>query len=132
MGGADKIAFVRSPVASYWRGRVYDTFDTEANDGLGLWYSTVTDNRRFRSLLSGAGRTDESDRYLQTYFVQDDLGSNLLTGYEPVAIAVPRDNRGRINLAPGSTYQVVSEQPDTDPDILQRDRAEWINKEYGV
>ena len=132
MGGADKIAFVRSPVASYWRGRVYDTFDAEANDGLGLWYSPVTDNRRFRSLLSGAGRTDESDRYLKTYFVQDDLGSNLLTGYEPVAIAVPRDNRGRINLTPGSTYQVVSEQPDTDPDILRRDRAEWINKEYGV
>jgi len=132
LGGADKIAFVRSPVASYWRGRVYDTFDTEANDGLGLWYSTVTDNRRFHSLLSGTGRTDGSDRYLQTYFVQDDLGSNLLTGYEPVAIAVPRDNRGRINLTPGSTYQVVSEQPDTDPDILQRDRAEWINKEYGV
>ena len=132
MGGADKIAFVRSPVASYCRGRVYDTFDTEANDGLGLWYSTVTDNRWFRSLLSGTCRTDGSDRYLQTYFVQDDLGSNLLTGYEPVAIAVPRDNRGRINLTPGSTYQVVSEQPDTDPDILQRDRAEWINKEYGV
>jgi len=64
LGGADKIAFVRSPVASYWRGRVYDTFDPEANDGLGLWYSTVTDSRRFRSLLSGAGRTHESDRYL--------------------------------------------------------------------
>jgi hypothetical protein len=92
----------------------------------------VTDSRRFRSLLSGAGRTHESDRYLQTFFVQHDLGSNLLTGYEPVAIAVPRNNRGRIDLTPGSTYQVVSEQPEIDPDILRRDRTGWVKKEYGA
>jgi len=82
--------------------------------------------------LSGAGRTHESDRYLQTFFVQHDLGSNLLTGYEPVAIAVPRNNRGRIDLTPGSTYQVVSEQPEIDPDILRRDRTGWVKKEYGA
>ncbi|MCI0873476.1 MAG: transglutaminase domain-containing protein [Chloroflexi bacterium] len=132
LGGADRIAFIRSPVASYWRGRVYDTFDPGANDGLGLWYSTITDDRQFRSLFARAGHTHESQRYLQTYFVQYDLGSNLLTGYEPIAIAVPRDNRGRIDLTPGSTYQVVSEQPETDPDILRRDRAGWIKKEYGT
>ncbi|MCZ6539050.1 MAG: transglutaminase-like domain-containing protein [Chloroflexi bacterium] len=132
LGGEDKVAYVRSPVASYWRGRVYDTFDPDANDGLGLWYSTITDDRQFRSLFSRGGHASENNRYLQTYFVQDDLGSNLLTGYEPIAIAVPRDNRGRINLTPGSTYQVVSEQPETDPDILRRDRAEWIEQEYGA
>ena len=132
IGGQDRIVFVRSPVASYWRGRVYDTFDPAANDGFGLWYSTLDDDRRFRSLFERRGHTNEADRYLQTYFVQSDLGSNLLTGYEPVAIAVPRDNRGRIDLTAGSTYQVVSQQPETDPDILRRDRAEWIKKEYGT
>jgi len=131
-GDTDKIAFVRSPVASYWRGRVFDTFDPDANDGLGLWYSTIKEDRQFRSLFARAGQTHESDRYLQTFFVQGDMGSNLLTGYEPVAIAVPRDNRGRMDLTEGSTYQVVSEQPETDPDILRRDRAEWIKKEYGT
>lgn len=132
LGGGDKVAFVRSPVASYWRGKVYDSFDAEAGDGLGLWYSTVNDDRKFRALLSGGADATERGRYLQTYFVQEDLGTNLLTGYEPLAAAVPRDNRGRINLSPGSTYQVVSKQPETDPDILRRDRTEWIRKEYGA
>ena len=131
LGGGDKVAFVRSPVASYWRGQVYDTFDARENDGLGLWYSTVNDDRRFRSLYGRSGRADEDDRYLQTYFVQEAMGSNLLTGYEPKAIAVPRDSRGRVNLTPGSTYQVVSEQPETDPIILREDRSGWVKSEYG-
>ncbi|MDA1280349.1 MAG: transglutaminase-like domain-containing protein [Chloroflexi bacterium] len=132
IGGGDRIAYVRSVVASYWRGRVYDTFDAGANDGLGLWYSTADDDRRLGSLFSRSADGTESGRYLQTYFIQDDLGNTLLTGYEPLAIAVPRDNRGRLILSPGSTYQVVSKRPETDPDILRRDRTEWIGKEYGV
>jgi transglutaminase-like putative cysteine protease len=132
LGGGDKVAFVRSSVGSYWRGRVYDTFDPAENDGQGLWYSTVTDDRRFRSLFGRSGRTDGENRYLQTYFVQDDLGTNLLAGYEPSAIAVPRDSRGRLNLTAGSTYQVVSEQPETDPEILRKDRSGWIKKEHGA
>ncbi len=132
LGGGEKIAFVRSSVASYWRGRTYDTFESEANDGLGLWYSTVDDDRRFQSLFGQSSDAAATDRYLQTFFLQQDLGSDLLTGYEPLAIAVPRDNRGRISLTPGSTYQVVSKQPETDPDILRRDRAEWVSREYGV
>ncbi|MEE8045632.1 MAG: transglutaminase domain-containing protein [Dehalococcoidia bacterium] len=126
------VAFVRSSVASYWRGRVYDTFDADGNDGLGLWYSTIDDKRRFRSLFDNSDGSSDRDRYLQTYFVKDDLGSNLLTGYEPLAVAVPRDRHGQISLTPGSTYQVVSKQPETDPDILRRDQGEWIRKEYGA
>jgi transglutaminase-like putative cysteine protease len=132
LGGGERVAFVRSPVASYWRGRVYDTFDPEANNGQGLWYSTIADDRQFRSLFSRQDNHNERDRYLQTYFLQDDLGNNLLTGYEPIAIAVPRDNRGRMDLSAGTTYLVVSKQPETDPDILRRDRGEWVKKEYGA
>ena len=132
IGGGDRIAFVRSSVASYWRGRTYDTFDPQANNDLGLWYSTKQDDRQFQSLYGQSSDAAAHDRYLQTYFIQQDLGTNLLTGYEPLAIAVPRDNRGRMSLTPGSTYQVVSKQPETDPDILRRDRAEWVSKEYGV
>jgi transglutaminase-like putative cysteine protease len=132
IGGGDRIAYVRSAVASYWRGRTYDTFDPEANDELGMWYSTTKDDRQFQSLYGQSADAAEHDRYLQTYFLQQDLGNNLLTGYEPLAISVPRDNRGRMNLTPGSTYQVVSKQPETDPDILRRDRGEWIGREYGT
>jgi transglutaminase-like putative cysteine protease len=132
IGGGDRVAYVRSAVASYWRGRVYDTFDPEANSDLGMWYSTVEDDRRFRGILSNGRDSKDTDKYLQTWFLQQDLGTNILTGYEPLAIAVPKDNRGRISLTPGSTYQVVSKQPETDPDILRRDRAEWISKEYGT
>jgi transglutaminase-like putative cysteine protease len=132
LGGGDRVAFVRSPVASYWRGRTYDTFDPEANSDLGLWYSTVRDDRQFQSLYGQSADAAEHNRYLQTFFVQQDLGTNILTGYEPLAIAVPRDNRGRMSLTSGSTYQVVSKQPETDPDILRRDQAEWVSREYGT
>lgn len=132
IGGGDRIAYVRSAVASYWRGRTYDTFDPQANNDLGMWYSTTDDDRQFQSLYGQSADAASHDRYLQTYFLQQDLGNNVLTGYEPLAIAVPRDNRGRMSLAPGSTYQVVSKQPETAPDILRRDRAEWVSREYGV
>ncbi len=132
IGGGASVAFVRSSVASYWRGRTYDTFDPKANDNLGMWYSTIKDDRKFQSLFGQSADATQQDRYLQTYFLQQNLGTNLLTGYEPLAIAVPRDNRGRMSLTPGSTYQIVSKQPETDPDILRRDRAEWVSREYGV
>jgi hypothetical protein len=128
-GEVGDIAYVRSSIGSYWRGKVYDTFDADGNDGLGLWYSTITDQRRFRGLFANSGDSQDHDRYLQTFFVKDDLGSNILTGYEPLAVAVPRDRYGHISLTPGSTYQVVSKQPETDPDILRPDQAEWIRKE---
>lgn len=104
IGGDERIAFVRSSVASYWRGRVYDTFDPAANGNQGLWYSTITENRRLHSIFAKPDDRNESNRYLQTWFVQEDLGSNILTGYVPLAIAVPRDNRGRVSLTAGSTY----------------------------
>ena len=132
IGGGDRVAFVRSSVASYWRGRTYDTFDPSMNNDLGMWYSTIDDDRKFQSLFGQSSDAAEHDRYLQTYFLREDLGTNLLTGYEPLAIAVPRDSRGRMSLTPGSTYQVVSKQPETDPDILRRDRAEWVERAYGV
>ena len=132
VGGGDRVAFVRSAVASYWRGRVYDTFDPSASEDLGMWYSTIDDDHKYRGLFNQRNNAKSSDRYLQTYFIQQDLGSNLLTGYEPIAAAMPRDNRCQISLTPGSTYQVVSKQPETDPDILRRDRAEWVSREYGT
>ena len=132
VGGGDRVAFVRSAVASYWRGRVYDTFDPSASDDLGMWYSTIDDGHKYRGLFNQKNNAKSTDRYLQTYFIQEDLGSNLLTGYEPLAAAVPRDNRGQISLTPGATYQVVSKQPETDPDMLRRDRAEWVSREYGT
>ncbi len=132
IGGGDRVAFVRSSVASYWRGRTYDTFDPKANDDLGIWYSTLDDDRKFQSLFGQSSDATAHDRYLLTFFLQDDLDTNLLTGYGPLAIAVPHDNRWRMSLTPGSTYQVVSKQPETDPDILRRDRGEWISREYGV
>ena len=132
MGGGERVAYVRSSVTSYWRGMLYDTFDPKANDGLGMWYSTVQNDHKYRGLFNQKNRSEDLNRYLQTYFIQEDLGSNLLTGYEPIAAAVPRDNRGQISLSPGSTYEVVSKQPETDPDILRRDKGEWVSKEYGT
>ena len=132
IGGGDRIAYVRSSVASYWCGRTYDTFDPTMNYDLGMCYSTVEDDRKFQSLYGQSSDAAAHDRYYQTYFLQEDLRTNILTGYEPLAIAIPRDNRGRMSLTPGSTYQVVSKQPETDPDILRRDHAEWVSREYGV
>ena len=128
--GDETVAYVRSAIASYWRRAVYDTFDPESLDGRGMWYSTMPDRRRLASLFSRPEDAPEDVRYLQTVFVQRDLGSDFLAGYEPVAIAIPRDRYGRPVARAGTTYQVVSGEPPFSQDDLRLDRRGYAASEF--
>ncbi|MBI2965050.1 MAG: hypothetical protein HYY34_02470 [Chloroflexi bacterium] len=127
------VMYVRSPVASYWRGRTYDQFDPAAGaDGQGQWLASgkeqtdglppATQRRRPRS--------EDDTRYLQTFFIHHDVGETVLAGYEPVAAAVPRGEDDRPALTDGATYQVVSSQPPLSTDRLRNDRSRWVDQRY--
>ena len=93
---------------------INEVFDNNPPKAKALWLDkdlkkqivNILDHK-YKGLFNQKSSASDTDRYLQTYFVQEDLGSNVLTGYEPIAAAIPRDRYGRISLTPGSTYQVV-------------------------
>ncbi|MEX0763042.1 MAG: transglutaminase domain-containing protein [Dehalococcoidia bacterium] len=129
--GEGTVAFVRSSVSSYWRNQVFDTYVSDSGGGNERWYSTLPEHWR-RSSSNYSNRTGDSEdlRYLQTYFVQQDLGGTILTGYEPRRLTVARDRTGNPDVAAGSTYQVVSARPETSAEALREDRGDWMAHEY--
>ncbi len=126
------VAYIRSAVASYWRGNVYDSFDSPAVGGEGEWLATLPDRRRLGSLFARPGSDGEDDRYLQTFFMQQGLGSGFISGYEPLSISIPRDEQGLPTASNGATYQVVSGRPAITAEELRQDRAGWIASEFGT
>ncbi len=126
------VAFIRSGVASYWRGAVYDSFDAPAIGGDAEWLTTLPDRRRLGSLFARPDGEDDDERYLQTFFMQQGLGPQFITGYEPLSLSVPRDSRGLPNVGEGATYQVVSGRPAITADELRQDTAGWAATEFGV
>lgn len=91
----DAIMYVRSGVSSYWRGRTYDKFETnDGAAGLGKWYATAQDDSvPDRPIVPSRYDSDAEDRYLQTFFPQVALNDEVLTGYEPVAASLPRNDK---------------------------------------
>jgi len=131
--GDEVMAYVRSPVASYWRGRVYDTYRVPEEGGAGQWFATEHDERYRGSVFRVPRETGEEDqRYLQTFFAERDFGGEVLAGYEPLAIAVPRDSGLAPVIKSGTVYQVVSMQPKTSPSGLRADRTRWQGKEFAT
>ncbi|MCH8223134.1 MAG: transglutaminase domain-containing protein [Chloroflexi bacterium] len=129
---AEAVLYVRSAVSSYWRGRTYDQYDSnDGPEGFGKWYATVQDSLGPDRLIAPRGDdSDASDRYLQTFFSKTHLGDEVLTGYEPVAAALPRDDNYRPFIEAGDTYQIVSKEPGFDGDELAEDRSVWKGQEY--
>ncbi len=144
LGGDGRIVMrVRSPVASYWRAAAFDTFDPGWLEGAeqggaerigtlsGSWLATYDDDRPYASLFArrrtGEG---EGDKYLQTFFIQSDVGGELMTGYNPVSVTAPRDSNLEPLIKKGTTYQVVSRQPDASSDDLRRDRAAYQGPDF--
>jgi hypothetical protein len=127
---SDVVAFVRSPVASYWRGDTLDTY-VPVDGGSGRWITTFNQQQRLTpTVFSGQADSTDDTRYVQTYFLQQDIGQPL-TGYSPVAWALPWDQGDKRGLEAGETYQVVSETPMFTADDLRIDRAGALRHEYG-
>jgi len=131
--GGGVVAYVRSPVASYWRGTVYDTYrEGEADDGE-HWFATKRDDRRRGSILRALpAMAEDEQRYLQTFFAQRDLGDEILAGYEPLAVAIAHDSGREAEVGDGTVYQVISRQPEMSADSLRADRTLWQGREYAA
>lgn len=130
----ETVMYVRSPVASYWRGRTYDTFNPGADGGPGEWTSVRKDESSGLPPpeLLRRPRNEEDTRYLQTFFLHQDTGGTLLAGYEPLAVAIERDEQWKPVIGAGSTYQVISSQPPLSSDSLRNDRSRWLDSRYST
>ena len=129
------VMHVRSPVASYWRAAAFDTYSPSSVDrepGSGGWFATIDDDLPYASPYQSRQRAPEGERYLQTFFIKSDVDGEILTGYDPISVLVPRDGRLRPVVEDGTTYQVVSRRPESSADALRNDRTEWQGPEYAL
>ena len=118
--GDTPLMYVRSRVASYWRGAVLDEYD-----GSG-WLPSVANltlsDRGRGGVLFDDSRTGTANLYPQTYYLLVDQPNALFTGYEPGRVYLPDPTRP--SLARGTVYRVVSPLPRLRPAPLRLDRAD--------
>ena len=104
---------VRSPVASYWRGNVYDTFDgvTWLPDSSNL--SQEAGRGTYRRFGGERQAAEGTRRYSQTYFLRQAMPpGSIFAGYEPVTISPRPSNDGFPGQGEGTVYRVVSAVPE--------------------
>ena len=109
----DVVMQVRSPVMTYWRGRVMHTFDGGNWLGDPAYYGSGP-----RDLGGGpSSALEQRPRYAQTYFIRrPPPPDTLYAGYVPIAASVhPKEGM----LTEGSIYRVVSALPDFSSDALE-------------
>ena len=114
------VMYVRSPVLTYWRGQVFDTFDGET------WYPDhrprgLDPMTREGALERDSGRFDTRPLYTQTYFLEHPLPPGpLLAGYEPLGSTVATRDENKAPTGGTAIYRTVSALPDFSPQSLAR------------
>ena len=105
-----------SPVASYWRGQTYSSFDRDQ----GRWLPDTSDR------LVGTGFARQAPVYSQTFYLREPQLVPL-AGYAPVdwLVLSQRDSTGV--LSEGTVYRVVSRRQSYDPEQLRQAAAgRWV------
>ena len=116
----DVVMHVRSPVASYWRGQVFDDFDGE----------TWTPERSVTLGISGRRFFRRNAvRYTQTFFTPEDGPREFFVGYQGLDIVQPVDISSSL-FGRGFSYKVVSAQPDLHPNRLRADSPGFVGGNY--
>lgn len=129
--GDDPVVFhVRSKVASYWRGLVFEDYiDSrwqvkdlnnkmiESVSTRGTWYNT---ENQFSS---------ESVNYRQTFFLQGNDDLPMITGYKALQVVVNDKQSDDALLTSGSSYSVISSVPDHSPFQLRNDSTSMFSPE---
>ena len=137
----DVVFFVRSQVASYWRGSTMDDYDgrywRESSQTHNLTLSSggslFWDNRESFGL-------DNSLRYGQTFFIQRDRPGAVYTGYRGVRVIAEEGSLARTGevtgkgtgVRAGDSYRVLSAHPLQTPDGLRESRARHPGSRYVV
>jgi protein-glutamine gamma-glutamyltransferase len=120
----DVVFFVRSEVASYWKGRTLDTFD-------GRYWRASSAPADFAPSRSSAQilvnqesqGLDNRLRYAQTIFVRRDAPHSLYTGYRGVRIIADEGSLQDQGLRAGDSYRVLSAHPRLSVDGLRQIRT---------
>lgn len=105
VAGQPVVMNVRSPVLSYWRGDVYDTFEG------GAW----SPDRSYRfsryGIVVNRGRLDsDAPVYSQTYYLRQPIETGeVFTGYDPIAVSYRSSREGGESV---TVYKVHSILPD--------------------
>ena len=133
----DVVFFVRSKVASYWRGSTMDAYDGR--------YWRESSQTHDLTLSSGAARLwynresfglDNRLRYGQTFFVQKDRPGEVFTGYRGVRVIAEEGSLEEpgeaTGVRAGDSYRVLSAHPLHYPDGLRESRAEHTSPRYLV
>ena len=120
VAGDDVVMHVRSPVASYWRGQVFDTFDgaswrAEGGPSPGRCVGRVP---------------GDAVRYIQTYYLDRAQTGATFAGYRGVKVLSAEEAHYRNSLGEGFSYKVVSVLPELTPSSLRRDRAAPAPDQY--
>ena len=113
------VAQVRSPIATYWRGQSYSTFDGTQ------WLPD-------RSVPLERARGSDRARYAQTFFMRAEQETPIL-GYSPVGWIPVGDFVDPRSLEPGDVYRVISERRNFHPVALHRaPRPAVVNRDPGA
>lgn len=121
-GGNRVVMFVRSKVASYWRGQTLETFDGQ------FWQSDLVPEYLKRSAdgptvlysRESFGR-DNRIWYHQTFYIQEDHSKSLFQGYRGLRIVANEGGLEGLGVKRGESYRVVSALPRYTPERLRRD-----------
>ncbi len=107
------IMHVRSPVASYWRGQVFDSFDGTA------WYPQAVQ----RLDVDAGYVARDAVRYVQTFFIHQAQPGATFMGYRAVGLVMPEGSAYQESLSDGTSYRVVSVHPELVPERLRDDKV---------
>ena len=119
-GGDDVVMHVRSPVASYWRGQVFDTFDG------GSWHRVSSPEPD----IDASYIFESPYRYTQSFFIHQAQPGTTFMGYHGVKVTSPEKALYRKSLGKGISYKVVSVPPELAPEGLRRDRPGGVSSRY--
>jgi hypothetical protein len=128
---SDVVFFVRSKVASYWRGRALDIFDGRH------WRASSASPDLARSRYSPQVWLNQESfglnnrlRYTQTFFIQQDAPDAVFTGYRGVRVIAEEGSLQGPGVREGDSYQVISAHPKHSIERLRRSRAGWVGSRY--
>ena len=111
---------VRSPVLTYWRGRIFETFDGGEWHGRGTSkISESATSRRVVHRYAEPPGVSSRPLYSQTYFLtKGALPETVFAGYVPILASLPsrEDLNGRDDES--VVYRVISSLPDFSPENL--------------
>ncbi len=132
--GEDVVMYVRSPLASYWRGIVLEEYDGKGwtvSDGA---LNFVADNEGRLIFGDAPARNATTRNYVQSFFLQVPQPDAAFTGYSPGRVLLDDpanegdlydrafDNLDRLYTA--TSYRVVSAVPTLRPEALRRDSVD--------